>query len=166
MKKILFLLACCAVSCFAAEVNLIPDANGAQKFKTWYNPAHAKITAANGIITITANTDPKYNGYQKAQALATVKGAAIQKKKFELSFKYRTEKLNGSLQVAIRHVFGKTGIYHGVVLKRWDVTKEWKEVKHVFTTRPDAKELCLYIVGRYMKEGEKVELKDLKLIAK
>lgn len=166
MKKFLSMLALCTISCFAADVNLIPDADGSQKFKGWYNPAHAKITAANGVITITANTDKKYNGYQKAQALATVKGAAIQKKKFELSFKYRTEKLNGALQVAIRQAYAKTGSYHGVVLKKWDVSKDWKEYKTTFTTRPDAKELCLYIVGRYMKNGEKVELKDIKLIAK
>ena len=82
------------------------------------------------------------------------------------TFKYRTEKLNGALQVAIREVYQKTGMYHGVYLKKWDVSKEWKEYKHEFTTRPDATELCLYIVGYYMKEGEKVELKDLKLIAK
>ena len=66
MKKILSMLALCTISCFAADVNLIPDADGAQKFKGWYNPVHAKITAANGIITITANPDKKYNGYQKA----------------------------------------------------------------------------------------------------
>ena len=166
MKKILSLLALCAFGCFAAEVNLIPDAAGAAKFKTWYNPATSKITAANGIITIAANTDAKVNPYQKAQARATVKGAALQGKKFELSFKYRTEKLNGALQVAIREALPKSGIYHGVTLKKWDVSKEWKEYKKVFTTRKDAKELCLYIVGYYMKEGEKVELKDLKLIAK
>ena len=166
MKKILSLLTLCTISCFAAGVNLIPDANGAQKFKNWYNPVHAKITAADGIITINANPDKKYNGYQKAQAVATVKGAAIQKKKFELSFKYRTEKLDGALQVAVRQAYGKTGSYHGVVLKKWDVSKDWKEYKTTFTTRPDAKELCLYIVGRYMKNGEKVELKDIKLIAK
>jgi hypothetical protein len=167
MKKILLLLlACGAFSCFAADINLIPDADGAQKFKKWYNPPHAKITAANGIITITANTSAKVNPYQKAQALIPVKGAAIQNKKFELSFKYRTEKLDGALQVAIRMVSGKSGTYHGVTLKRWDVSKEWKEYKHVFSTRANTTELCLYIVGFYMKEGEKVELKDIKLIAK
>ena len=167
MKKILLLLlACGAFSCFAADINLIPDADGAQKFKGWYNPSHAKITAANGIITITANTAPKVNPYQKAQALIPVKGGAIQNKKFELSFKYRTEKLDGALQVAIRMVSGKSGSYHGVTLKRWDVSKEWKECKVIFTTRKEAKELYLHIVGRYMKEGEKVEIKDLKVIEK
>ena len=166
MKKFILLLVCSALSCFAADVNLIPDADGAKKFKTWYNPPHAKITAANGIITITANTAPKVNPYQKAQALIPAKGAAIQNKKFELSFKYRTEKLDGALQVAIRMVSGKSGVYEGVILKRWDVSKEWKEYKHVFTTRANTTELCLYIVGFYMKEGEKVELKDLKLAAR
>lgn len=167
MKKIFSLLALCALSCFAAEVNLIPDSAGAEKFKTWYNPPSSKITAADGVITITANAaDKKANAYQKAQARATLTGDALKSKKFELSFKYRTEKLNGALQVAVREVYQKTGMYHGVFLKKWDVSKEWKEYKHEFTTRPDATELCLYIVGYYMKEGEKVELKDLKLIAK
>ena len=166
MKKILSLLALCALGCFAAEVNLIPGADGTAKFKTWYNPASSKITAANGIITVSANTDAKVNPYQKAQARADVNGAAVQGKKFELSFKYRTEKLNGAVQVAVREVLPKSGIYHGIILKRWDVSKEWKEYKKVFTTRKDAKELTLYIVGYYMKADEKVELKDLKLIAK
>ena len=166
MKKILLLLACTAFSCFAADINLIPDADGAQKFKGWYNPPHAKITAKDGIITIAANTAPRVNPYQKAQAPIPVKGAAIQNKKFELSFKYRTEKLDGALQVAIRMVSGKSGVYQGPTLRRWDVSKEWKEYKHLFTTRANTTELCLYIVGFYMKEGEKVELKDIKLIAK
>ena len=74
MKKLSLLLALCAFSAFAAEVNLIPDADGKEKFKNWYNPASAQITAADGIITITANPDPKVNHYQKAQALIKLKG--------------------------------------------------------------------------------------------
>ena len=166
MKKLSLLLALCAFSAFAAEVNLIPDADGKEKFKNWYNPASAQITAADGIITITANPDPKVNPYQKAQALIKLKGAAVQGKKFEFSFKYRTEKLTGALQLAIRESHKKAGIYHGHILKKWDASKEWKEMKYQFTTRKDAKELCFYLVGRYMKPGEKVQLKEIKLIAK
>ena len=166
MKKSLLLLAFCTVSVFASEVNLIPNADGKDNFKNWYKPASSNISAANGIITITANLAPKVNPYQKAQMTVALTGAAVQGKKFELSFKYRTEKLNGVLQVAVRESNQKSGIYHGVTLKRWDVSREWKEKKYVFTTAKDAKVLCFYLVGRYMKSGEKVELKDIKLIAK
>ena len=161
MKKLLALLLFCAFSSYAAEVNLIPA-----PFKGWWNPPASQITFANGIITITANPDAKANIYQKAQARLTVKGDAVKKKKFEFSFKYRTAKFSGALQLAIREVLSKGGIYHGFNLKKWDVSKEWKECKVTFTTRQDAKELNLYIVGRYMKEGEKVEIKDLKVIEK
>ena len=160
MKKLFTLLAFCTVSCFAAEVNLIPE-----PFKNWWNPPASKITAADGIITITANPDAKANIYQKAQARLAAKEADVPNKKFEFSFKYRTSKFSGALQLAIRQVLSKGGTYHGFNLKKWDVSKEWKECKIVFTTRKDAKELYLYVVGRYMKEGEKVEIKDLKLIA-
>ena len=166
MKKLSFLLALCVFSAFAAEVNLIPDAAGKEKFRGWYNPASAQITAADGIITITANPDPKVNPYQKAQAVIKLKGAAVQGKKFELSFKYRTGKLTGAVQLAIRETYQKTGVYHGHILKKWDVSNEWKEMKYHFTTRKDAKELCFYLVGRYMKAGEKVQLKEIRLIAK
>lgn len=164
MKKLLLLLAFCAVSTFAAEVpNLIPV-----PFKAgWWNPAASKITvAADGVITITANTDPKVNSYQKAQGRVALKGAALQNKKFEFSFKYRTAKFSGALQMAVRQIYAKTGNYYGFNLKKWDASKEWKECKTVFTTRKDARELNIYIVGRYMQEGEKVEIKDLKLVAK
>ena len=161
MKKLFALLAFCTVSCFAAEVNLIPE-----PFKGWWNPPVSKITFADGILTITANPDAKANIYQKTQARLAVKGADVQNKKFEFSFKYRTSKFSRALQAAIRQVLNKGGIYHGFNLKKWDVSKDWKECKVVFTTRKDAKELHLYLVGRYMKEGEKVEIKDLKLIAR
>ena len=166
MKRIGSLLLLCAFACFAEEVNLIPDPCGAAKFKKWYNPPTARITAADGIITVTANPDPKFSSYQKAQVAIPGKGAEIQGKKFELSFKYRTKKLDGSLQVAVREGAGKTGIYHGPRLKRWDVSEDWKEVRHPFTVRKTADSLSFYIVGAFMKEGEKVELKDLKLVAR
>ena len=167
MKNIVSLLALvCAFACIAEEINLIPNPAGAENFKTWYNPAHARITAAAGVITIAANPDPKANAYQKAQVTLSGKGADIQEKKFELSFKYRTEKLDGSLQVAVREAFGRSSAYHGKILKKWDVSREWQEAKYLFTTRKDASVLQLYIVGRYMKPGEKVELKDLKVVAR
>ena len=146
---------------YAAEINLSTLAK-------WYNPPSSKVTiGADGLVTIIANTaDRKANGYQKAQAILPLKAEEIQAKPMELSFKYRTEKLNGAVQIALREAICKGGSYHGKTLKRWDVSKDWKEYKTTFTTRPDAKELCLYIVGRYMKNGEKVELKDIKLIAK
>ena len=73
---------------------------------------------------------------------------------------------NGAVQVAIREGYGKSGNYYGAKLKKWDVSKEWKEYKHTFKTRKDTKELAFYIVGYYMKENEKVEIKDLKLVIK
>ena len=161
MKKLFTLLAFCALSTFAAEVNLIPE-----PVKGWWNPPASKITAANGIITITANPDAQANIYQKAQARLPLKGAAVQSKKFEFSFKYRTAKFSGALQVAIRQALAKGGTYHGFNLKKWDVSKEWKECKVIFTTRKETRELSLYIVGRYMKAGETVDIKDLKLIEK
>ena len=167
MKNIVLLLALvCAFACVAEEINLIPNPSGAEHFKKWYNPPHARITAADGVITIAANPDPKANAYQKAQITLSGKGVDIQEKKFELSFKYRTEKLDGSLQIAVREAFGKNSSYHGKILKKWDVSKEWKEVRYLFTTRKDASGLQLYIVGRYMKPGEKVELKELKVVAR
>lgn len=167
MKNIVSLLALvCAFASIAEEINHIPNPSGAENFKMWYNPAHARITAADGILTIAANPDPKYNAYQKAQITLSGKGADVQGRKFELSFKYRAEKLEGSLQVAVREVFSKGGRYHGKVLKKWDAPGEWKEVRHVFTTRGDASGLQLYIVGRYMKPGDKVEMKDLKVAAR
>lgn len=162
MKKFFALLFLAAFSAFGAEVNLIPA-----PFKGWYNPPTSQIRIADGIITVTANMTPKFNRYQKAQVRLPLKGAAIQNKKFELSFKYRTAKLNGALQVAVREAFGKNkSSYHGPMLKRWDISKEWKEFKRTFTTRKDCYELCLYIVGYYMKTGEKVEIKDLKVTLK
>ena len=159
MKKLIALLVLASVGCFGAEANLIPA-----PFQKWYNPATAQVTFANGIYTITANTVPKYNGYQKAQVNIPLKGSAIQNKKLTLSFKYRTARLNGALQIAVREAFGKNySTYHGAQLKRWDVSPEWKEYKHTFTTRKDAALLSFYIVGYYMKAGEKVELKDLKV---
>lgn len=146
---------------YAAEINLSTLAK-------WYNPPSSKVTiGADGLVTIIANTaDRKANGYQKAQAILPLKAEEIQAKTMELSFKYRTEKLNGAVQVAIREGCGKIGNYHGAKLKKWDVSKEWKEYKHTFKTRKDTKELAFYIVGYYMKENEKVEIKDLKLVIK
>ena len=160
MKKVFCLLLLCAGACFGAEVNLIPA-----PFKGWYNPEKARVKVDSGILTITANPDPKVNGYQKAQTEIPLKGSALKGKKFELSFKYRTGKLYGAVQIAIRQAYGKGGSYHGKKLTRWDVSKEWKEVKHSFSTRCDTKTLGFYLVGYYMKEGEKVEIKDLKLTA-
>lgn len=161
MKKILSLLTLCAVSCFAAEVNLIPDP---VKLRNWSNPPSARISAAGGIITILPNLQTKNaNTCQRAYVKLSAEAAAIRGKKFELSFKYRTEKLNGALQVTLRQTYGKTGSFHGVSLKKWHLSKEWKEVKVAFSARKDAKELYLYVIGRYMKEGDKVELKDLKV---
>ena len=68
--------------------------------------------------------------------------------------------------MTVREAFGSRGNYHGVILKRWDVSKDWKEARHTFTVRKDASELAVYIAGRYMKAGEKVEIKDLKVVAK
>ena len=159
MKKIIALLVLASVSCFGAEANLIPA-----PFRAWYNPATAQVTFADGIYTITANTNPKFNGYQKAQVNIPLKGSAMQNKKMTLSFKYRTARLNGALQVAVREAFGKNySTYHGARLRRWDASPEWKEYKHTFTTRKDTTLLSFYIVGYYMKAGEKVELKDLKV---
>lgn len=156
------LLCLLALSTFVCGRDLIPA-----PFKGWYNPPASKVTAANGIITITANMSPKINRYQKAQVSLPLKGAALQNKKLELSFKYRTAKLNGALQVAVREAFGKkSSMYHGANLKRWDVSKDWKEYKYTFTTRKDASNLSLYIVGSFMKNGEKVEIKDLKLVVR
>ena len=164
-KTIIALLTFCISACFAGEANLIVDPTGANKFKNWFNPPTAKITSADGIITITDNPDPKFNGYQKASQSLKLKAEEIQGKKFELSFKYRTAKLNGSLQVAVREAFGKTSFYHGPVLKKWDVSPDWKEMKCTFTPRKEAFNLTVYIVGSYMKPGEKVEIKDLKVVA-
>ena len=159
MKKLFAFLFLLSFVCCAEETNLIPA-----PFKGWYRRASAQLTFADGIYTITANTDPKVNGFQRSMVMIPLKGASLQNRKFELSFKYRTAKLNGGLQVLVRETFGKRGIYHGASLKRWDVSPEWKEFKCTFTTRSDAEALGLYIAGRYMKGGEKVELKDLKLI--
>ena len=155
---IAFLILCVSLVSSGTEINLAA-------LKKWYNPPKAKITiGADGLVTVTANTaDRKANCYQKAQAILPLKAAEIQAKTMELSFKYRTEKLNGAVQVAIREAYGKSGSYYGAKLKKWDVSKEWKEYKHTFKTRKEAKELALYIVGCYMKENEKVEIKDLKL---
>jgi len=166
MKSFLAAALFCAVLCPGAEVNLIPNPTGAENFKGWYRVPGSGITAADGVITVTANPAPKVNPFQKAQCALKLKPAEIQGKKFEISFKYRTEKLDGSAQVTVREAFGNRGNYHGKILKRWDVSKEWKEVKCPFTVRKDASELAVYIAGRYMKAGEKVEIKDLKVIAK
>ena len=166
MKKFLVAAVFCAVICSGAEVNLIPNPTGADNFKGWYRVPGSGITAADGVITVTANPAPKVNAFQKAQCPLKLKGGEIQGKKFEISFKYRTEKLDGSVQVTVREAFGNRGNYHGVILKRWDVSKEWKEARHTFTVRKDASELAVYIAGRYMKAGEKVEIKDLKVVAK
>lgn len=164
MKILATLLIAGAFALGAADTNLIPDPAGAKGFKGWFNPA--RITASDGIITMTANTDPKINAYQKAQVRISLKGKEMQNRKLELSFKYRTQKLQGSFQAAVREAYGKGATYHGVTLKRWDVSKEWKSCKYTFTTRKNTSDLAFYLVGRYMKKGEKVELKDLKLIAK
>lgn len=166
MKKFLVTAVFCAVLCSGAEVNLVPNPTGADNFKGWYRVPGSGITAADGVITVTANPAPKVNAFQKAQCSLKLKGGEIQGKKFEISFKYRTEKLDGSVQVTVREAFGNRGNYHGVILKRWDVSKEWKEARHTFTVRKDASELAVYIAGRYMKAGEKVEIKDLKIVAK
>lgn len=159
MKQILLLLTFAAFCCSAAD-NLIPA-----PFKRWSNRERGKVSFEKGIVTITANTDPKVNGYQKTQVELPF-SKEMRGKKFELSFKYRTEKLNGAMQIAVRQAFAKGGSYHGLVLKKWDITKDWKEFRHTFTVRNDARRLMLYLVGSYMKAGEKVELKDLKVIAK
>ena len=166
MKQILVAAVFCAVLCSGAEVNLIPNPTGADNFKGWYRVPGSGITAADGVITVTANPAPKVNAFQKAQCSLKLKSGEIQGKKFEISFKYRTEKLDGSVQVTVREAFGNRGNYHGVILKRWDVSKEWKEASHTFTVRKDASELAVYVAGRYMKAGEKVEIKDLKVVAK
>ena len=166
MKKFLVAAVFCAVICSGAEVNLVPNPTGTDNFKGWYRVPGSGITAADGVITVTANTAPKVNAFQKGQHMLKLKPEEIQGKKFEISFKYRTEKLDGSVQVTVREAFGNRGNYHGVILKRWDVSKAWKEARHTFTVRKDASSLCLYVAGRYMKAGEKVEIKDLKVVAK
>ena len=166
MKTFLAAAIFCAVLCSGAEVNLIPNPAGADNFKGWYRVPGSGITAADGVITVTANPAPKVNAFQKGQHKLNLKPGEIQGKKFEISFKYRTEKLDGSVQVTVREAFGNRGNYHGKILKRWDVSKEWKEARHTFTTRKDASSLWLYVAGRYMKPGEKVEIKDLKVVAK
>ncbi|MBQ7696560.1 MAG: hypothetical protein IJT50_15715 [Lentisphaeria bacterium] len=166
MKTFLAAAIFCAVLCSGAEVNLIPNPAGADNFKGWYRVPGSGVTAADGVITVTANPDPKVNPFQKAQCALKLKSEEIQGKKFEISFKYRTEKLDGSVQVTVREAFGSRGNYHGKILKRWDVSKDWKEARHTFTVRKDASGLAVYIAGRYMKAGEKVEIKDLKVVAK
>ena len=166
MKKFLVTALFCAGLCFGSEVNLIPNPTGADNFKGWYRVPGSGVTAADGVITVTANPAPKVNAFQKAQCALKLKPEEIRGKKFEISFKYRTEKLDGSVQVTVREAFGSRGNYHGVILKRWDVSKDWKEARHTFTVRKDASELAVYVAGRYMKAGEKVEIKDLKVVAK
>ncbi len=165
MKKFLVAAIFCAGLCFGAEVNLIPNPAGADNFKGWYRVPGSGVTAADGVITVTANTAPRVNAFQKAQCSLKLKPEEIRGKKFEISFKYRTEKLDGSVQVTVREAFGNRGNYHGKILKRWDVSKDWKEVRCPFTVRKDASELAVYVAGRYMKAGEKVEIKDLKVVS-
>ena len=166
MKKFLVTAIFCAVLCSGAEVNLIPNPAGADNFKGWYRVPGSGVTAADGVITVTANPAPRVNAFQKAQCSLKLKPEEIRGKKFEISFKYRTEKLDGSVQVTVREAFGSRGNYHGKILKRWDVSKDWKEVRCPFTVRKDASSIAVYVAGRYMKPGEKVEIKDLKVVAK
>jgi hypothetical protein len=158
---IAFLILCVSLVSSGREINLAA-------LQKWYNPASSKVKiASDGVITVTANTaDRRANGYQKAQSVLPLKASEISGKTIELSFKYRTEKLDGAVQIALRETSGKGGTYHGKTLKRWDVSKDWKACRHTFKTRKEIKELCLYIVGSYMKENEKVEIKDLKLTIK
>ena len=161
MKRTLFFLLLGALSLAGAETNLLPA-----PFRKWYLSPGGRITAAGGIITLAGHAPGKVMAYQKAQVLIPLKGEALQGKKIELSFKYRAPKLEGAVQVALRQLRGKEASYHGLRLRKWDVSSEWQERKHTFTTGKNATHLYLYLVGYYLDQDDKFEIRDLKVTIK
>ena len=157
-KSLLLLLFLAALSLAGADANLVPA-----PFKGWYISPGGNITAAGEIITISGKTNAKAKAYQKAQVLIPFKVGDLPGKRVELSFKYRAPKLGGAVQVALRQVSGKEGTYHGFRLRKWDTSPDWQERKHTFTTGKNARQLYFYLVGFFLDEDDKLEIKDLKV---